>query len=174
MNKEKSENKSRIRFIKGSRNDNKIKKIESGKKIKKINLNFDNIIKKRDKLILELNTKEKHYELQITEKNKLKAELDKLKLLLDKLTKDLHGKSIEETELRIKKDLIENKIKDLTSISPKKLYKEIINQSISLNFLNEQKKILKNKLNSTENINLNAPEEYEVLIKRINFLSSQS
>ena len=101
-------------------------------------------------------------------------QLQEIRQQLEASNEALHQQSLKQTEFRMLREQLETQLAEISDQPPEELMKEIDADALDQAALSRESRSLKARISSMGNVNLGAPEEYEALMERIGFLSTQS
>ena len=94
--------------------------------------------------------------------------------LLDNTVNEAHQQSLRLTEFRIQREKFEEQLREITEQDPEDILADFDVEATDHIKMGQELRSLKSRLNAMGAVNLAAPEEYEALKERINFLNTQS
>ena len=152
--------------------DQKLQKSEQ--RIIEIDASFDQMLEQRELLKGELDTELELQERKNEEHHLQNQQLQEIRQKLEASNEALHQQSLKQTEFRMLREQLETQLAEISDQSPEELMKEIDADALDQAALSRESRSLKARISSMGNVNLSAPEEYEALMERIGFLSTQS
>jgi len=152
--------------------DQKLQKSEQ--RIIEIDASFDHMLEQRELLKGELDTELELQERKNEEHHLQNQQLQEIRQKLEASNEALHQQSLKQTEFRMLREQLETQLAEISDQSPEELMKEIDADTLDQAALSRESRSLKARISSMGNVNLSAPEEYEALMERIGFLSTQS
>ena len=155
-------------------NEGNLKIENSQKRILDIDQSFEGILEDRASIRLELDEGILLHEQKNEEQTVLIQKIKDRQSLLDDTLNETHQQSLRLTEYRIQREKFEEQLREITEQNPETILAEIDLESADNNSMGQQLRSLKARLNAMGAVNLAAPEEYEALQERINFLHTQS
>ena len=156
----------------GTEGDHKLEK--SKQRILEIDASFDQMLEKRELLKRELDEELELQERKNEEHHLQGQQLQEIRSKLEESNEALHQQSLKQTEFRMLREQLENQLAEISDRGPEELMKEIDTESLDQTALNRESRSLKARISSMGHVNLSAPEEYDALMERLGFLSSQS
>jgi len=150
-------------------------KIEnSQKRILDIDQSFEGMLEDRSNIRLRLDEGILLHEQKNEEQTALIQKIQERQSLLDNTVNEAHQQSLRLTEFRIQREKFEEKLREITEQNPEAILAEFDVEATDHNKMGQELRSLKSRLNAMGAVNLAAPEEYEALQERINFLNTQS
>ncbi|MDP6729011.1 MAG: chromosome segregation protein SMC, partial [SAR324 cluster bacterium] len=147
---------------------------KSKQRILEIDASFDQMLDKRELLKRELDEELELQERKNEEHHLQGQQLQEIRSKLEESNEALHQQSLKQTEFRMLREQLENQLAEISDRGPEELMKEIDTESLDQTALNRESRSLKARISSMGHVNLSAPEEYDALMERLGFLSSQS
>ena len=114
------------------------------------------------------------HEQKNEEQTALIQKIQERQSLLDNTVNEAHQQSLRLTEFRIQREKFEEQLREITEQNPEAILAEFDVEAADHNKMGQELRSLKSRLNAMGAVNLAAPEEYEALQERINFLHTQS
>ncbi len=146
----------------------------SQKRITEIDQSFEGMLEDRSNIKLKLDEEILLQEQKIEEQTLLSQKLQQRQSLLDNTVSEAHQESLRLTEFRIQREKFEEQLQEITEQTPEAILAEIDVETANHNKMGQEVRSLKARLNAMGAVNLAAPEEYEALQERMNFLQTQS
>ena len=164
----------RIESLLNLRDEGDQKLQKSQQRIIEIDASFDQMLEQRELLKGELDTELELQERKNEEHHLQNQQLQEIRQKLEASNEALHQQSLKQTEFRMLREQLETQLAEISDQSPEELMKEIDADALDQAALSRESRSLKARISSMGNVNLSAPEEYEALMERIGFLSTQS
>ena len=164
----------RIESLLNLRDEGDQKLQKSQKRIIEIDASFDQMLEQRELLKGELDTELELQERKNEEHHLQNQQLQEIRQQLEASNEALHQQSLKQTEFRMLREQLETQLAEISDQSPEELMKEIDADALDQAALSRESRSLRARISSMGNVNLSAPEEYEALMERIEFLSTQS
>lgn len=146
----------------------------SQKRILDIDQSFEGMLEDRSNIRLELDEEILLHEQKNEEQTAHIQIIQERQSLLDNTVNEAHQQSLRLTEFRIQREKFEEQLREITEQTPEAILAEIDIETADHNKMGQELRSLKARLNAMGAVNLAAPEEYEALQERINFLHTQS
>jgi len=154
--------------------ENNLKIETSQKRILDIDQSFEGMLEDRTNIRLELDEGILLHEQKNEEQTALIQKIQERQSLLDNTVNEAHQQSLRLTEYRIQREKFEEQLREITEQNPEAILAEFDVEATDHNKMGQELRSLKARLNAMGAVNLAAPEEYEALQERINFLHTQS
>ena len=174
LRREFSESSMRLEQLEAARSDGKLRIDKSKKRITEIDDSFTGMLEARSLMKLELDEEILLHEQKNEEQSLLTVKLQERQGLLENSVSVAHQESLRLTEFRIQREQLENKLAEITELSPENILKEMDVEKLDIKNMGQELRTLKLRLNAMGAVNLSAPEEYYALTERMDFLKSQS
>lgn len=174
LQRECEETSKRLEQLKSAITESNMKIEYSQKHIEDIDQSFDGMLEDRSSIRLRLDEEILLHEQKNEEQTALVQKIQERQSLLDNTVNESHQQSLRMTEFRIQREKFEEQLREITEQTPEAILTEIDVESADHNKMGQELRSLKARLNAMGAVNLAAPEEYETLQERINFLHTQS
>ena len=146
----------------------------SHKRIVDIDQSFEGMLDDRTNIRLELDDGILLHEQKNDEQTALIQKIQERQSQLDNTVNEAHQQSIRLTEYRIQREKFEEQLREITEQTPEAILATFDVEATNNNKMGQELRSLKARLNAMGAVNLAAPEEYDALKERINFLHTQS
>ncbi len=174
MHRELLEYQRRIESLRLSLQTEASKREKSEQRIEEIDAAFGDLLEQHESLKNELAVETEEHERKSEELHLNNQQMQEIQRNLELSTEKLHEESLQQTELRMKREQLEGQITEISDLSPEELLNDPVLDQVDERSLARESRTLKARLNAMGHVNLGAPEEHEALMERIGFLSSQS
>ena len=174
LQRDSSETSQRIAQLESAIAESNLKIKNSQKNILSIDQSFEGMLEERSKIKMILDEEILLHEQKNEQQTTLIQKIQERQHLIDNTLTQSHQQSIKLTEFRIQREKFEEQLSEITEQKPEDILAEINIESADHSKMVQELRSLKARLNSMGAVNLAAPEEYEALQERINFLHTQS